>query len=275
MLRSLAILVVILTPTQTPVDTPRQRGSQQDHASHDAAKGNDVSPSATQPPTEFRPVFQAPKWEPKSDPTQQKPGYWKEAFGPAYLSNWALVLVGGVAGFLAWRTLNSIEIQSEAAAKSTAAYINKERSRLFIRKHISSDFEATFRAANWGFSPARITYGFVGCEIFSPTEKFREIPEYDNGEDSSVYAQDEWIPANKIRRIGSYDASYVSTIDTPHLYDSVMSGELILWFYGVVRYRDSVSEDEHEVRFCYRCYPAKNGRHSLFSAGPEAYRLET
>jgi hypothetical protein len=185
------------------------------------------------------------------------------------------IIVAGITLLKIERQTKATEIASEAAARSTAAYINKERSRLFIRNKISANFEVAFRAANWGKSPARITYGFVGCELFKTTEKFREIPQYDNGEDPRHYAQDEWIPENKARWIGSYDASYVSIADNPELYESVMSGELRLWFYGVVRYRDSVSEEEHEVRFCYRSFVRRDGKHFLLADGPAAYRLET
>src|SRR5580704_17563788 len=38
--------------------------------------------------------------------------HWKEAFFPANWSNWALVVVGAAAGYLAWRTLKGIEKQA-------------------------------------------------------------------------------------------------------------------------------------------------------------------
>jgi hypothetical protein len=38
--------------------------------------------------------------------------YLREAFGPAYASNWALVVVGSIAGLLAWLTLRKIGTQA-------------------------------------------------------------------------------------------------------------------------------------------------------------------
>src|SRR6266851_1433032 len=123
----LSLFAVLLMVTQAPVNTPQQGGEKQDHATHNADKGNPVSQPPTQPTTEFRPIFQAPKWEPRNDPSQQKAGYWKEVFGPANLPSWTLVIVGGIAGFLAWRTLNAIKRQADlmedTAKRQLRAYI--------------------------------------------------------------------------------------------------------------------------------------------------------
>ena len=116
---------MLLIYVQAPINAPRQREDKQDHIHHDADKSSSVSLPVTKPTTEFIPVFQAPKWEPKNDPTEQKPNYWKEAFGPANLSNWALVVVGGIAGCLAWLTLRAISKQIDLVIK-------KERARIAI-----------------------------------------------------------------------------------------------------------------------------------------------
>ena len=39
--------------------------------------------------------------------------HWQEAFW----SNWALVIVGGIAGYLAWRTLRKIGIQADVMGR--------------------------------------------------------------------------------------------------------------------------------------------------------------
>jgi hypothetical protein len=114
-----ALFAVFLLVAQAPINAPRQGGNKQDQAQHDADTSKAACPLVTKPTTEFIPVFQAPKWEPKNDPTQQKPNYWKETFGPANLPNWALVVVGGIAGCLAWRTLNAINRQATQMAEQT------------------------------------------------------------------------------------------------------------------------------------------------------------
>ncbi|MBB5338687.1 hypothetical protein [Tunturiibacter gelidoferens] len=128
----MVIFTAATVVAQTPSNAPRQRGSQQNQPTHDAAKGNTASPPPTQTPAEFRPVFQPPKWEPKNDPAQQKPGYWEEAFEPAYAANWGLVFIGGIAGFLAWKTLNSIETQAWLMKKQIDLAIAKDRPRLSV-----------------------------------------------------------------------------------------------------------------------------------------------
>jgi hypothetical protein len=119
-----SLFAMLLLVTQAPINAPRQGGNQQDHATHDATKGDTTSPPLAHTPVEFMPVFQAPKWEPKYDPAQQKSGYWKEAFWPAYAGNWALVLVGGIAGWLAWRTLNAIKRQTDIQSAAMQQWID-------------------------------------------------------------------------------------------------------------------------------------------------------
>jgi hypothetical protein len=75
-------------------------------------------------------------------------------------------------------------------------------------------------------------------------------------------------------RVGYKENDYISAVETPELYEWIMSGKETLWFYGVVRWVDSVSEDEHEIRFCYKCSPSRQGKHLLFEDGPVAYRGE-
>jgi hypothetical protein len=173
------------------------------------------------------------------------------------------------------RQADLLERQTDAAAKSAAAFINKERSRVFIRAEITGDFCATFYAVNRGQSPARITYGFVDCEIFGNEDKFSEVPDYTRGDPARVFGQNEWVLPKGESRIGNYDADYVSATQNPDLFASVMSGKETVWFYGVVRYTDSVSENEHEVRFCYETGIRNDKSLYILPRGPDAYRQET
>jgi hypothetical protein len=184
-----------------------------------------------------------------------------------------LAVAGVLQVILLKRTWKTIERQTDAAARSTAAFINKERSRLFITKEISEDFKATFYVVNRGLSPARITYEFVNCEIYDKTEHFPEVPNYAKDGEPEVFVTDTWVLPGKSDKIGSYDAGYISE-DNPELLREVMSRESKVWFYGVVRWVDSVSENEHEVRFCYEAHIRDDGSKYLFPGAPEAYRGE-
>lgn len=73
-----------------------------------------------------------------------QPRRWAEAFWPATFSNWALVIVGTIAGGLAWRTLNQIKDQARsgrdaatAALLNAQAVINAERA--WILAQLESD----------------------------------------------------------------------------------------------------------------------------------------
>jgi hypothetical protein len=215
---------------------------------------------------------------------KEKKGFWGYVFdwGP-WLFNLGLLVVGGLQVWLLLRTWKAIERQAdllkkqtEAAARSTESFINKERSRMFVSADITPDFEVTVRAANRGLSPARITYKYVGSELYRPTESFvPEIPrDTDPGEPAEDNVRDEWVVPGKSTEVGDCDNSFISQSENPELYAEIMSGEMIVWYYGIIRWIDSVSEDDHWIRFCYRCHPRRDGHHRLAEGGPAAYRGE-
>jgi hypothetical protein len=159
--------------------------------------------------------------------------------------------------------------------RQTKSFINKERSRLFLTCEITPEFKIAIGAVNRGQSPARITYKFVGCEILDEGEGLPDIPRYTEwGEPADDYASDEWAVPKRPIRVGRYDASYIIDPKNPELNESVLSGKCVVWFYGIVVYQDSVSEDEHSIKFCYRCSLSENGKIWLSDDGPPAYRGE-
>lgn len=175
---------------------------------------------------------------------------------------------------VAWQSYETRRAAS-ASKESAEAFINKERARLFISHQVTVDFVATFKAINQGQSPAQMIYSFVGCHILKVDENFPVVPDYTEGDDPKTYVKNTWVLPGDDAKVGWYDASYISESDNPQLLEDVTSGGLLLWFYGVVRYIDSVSLGQHELRFCYRCWPGKDDRHFLFEGGPETYRTET
>ncbi len=190
--------------------------------------------------------------------------------GPEWLSAIAAVITL----ISSWQSYETRRAAS-ASKESAEAFINKERARFFISHQVTADFTATFKAINQGQSPAQMIYSFVGCHILKADEKFPAVPDYTEGDDPKTYVKNTWVLPSDDVAVGWYDASYISEKENPGLFEDVMSGTLLLWFYGVVRYIDSVSLGQHELRFCYRCWPEKSGRHFMFEGGPETYRSET
>jgi hypothetical protein len=197
---------------------------------------------------------------------------------------WAFAFITAIAAGLqiwlllrTWETIKRLtdlfERQNDAAARATAAYINKERPKLFIVTEITPEFHAAFYAVNRGLSPARITYEFVHCEIYGPDEHFPQVPDYARGGKPGDYVTDKWVVPKNSDMVGSQDAGSIWD-KNPELFKAVMGRAVTAWFYGVVRWVDSVSEDEHELRFCYECWVREDGKPSLFASGPASYRLE-
>lgn len=195
----------------------------------------------------------------------------------------AYVIIGWPNGITVWALLLTMAVIAEqtietrraaqATASSATSFINKERSRLFISHEITPDFVVTVRATNRGLSPARVTYKYVSSEFYKPTEEFRpEVPrDVEIGEPPENHICNEWVLPGKATLVGECDDSFISRRENPDLYREIMDGEMIVWYFGIIRWIDSVTEDEQWIRFCYRCYPFKGGNY-LSEGGPPAYR---
>jgi hypothetical protein len=94
------------------------------------------------------------------------------------------------------------------------------------------------------------------------------------GDPEWCFKQDEWVLPKRETRVSTAEADFIDPIDAPDLFKSVMSREDKVWLYGVVRYSDIVSEEEHEVRFCFEINIRGDGSTYLFPGGPETYRGE-
>ncbi len=113
----------------------------------------------------------------------------------------------------------------------------------------------------------------MGCEIYKSQEEFAKRapdPDYTMGDPEWVFCRNDWLLPGASISVGEYSADYVSS-ENPELLERVMSFEESIWYYGVIRYIDGLTEEECETRFCYKCAPSKNGRHLLFEGGPPAY----
>lgn len=165
-------------------NTPEQRVAKS-NGSHKGEKQPEAQDSNNPSP---RTLAASPQ---PSAPRADQPG--QKSSEDSQIQRWlmyftgALVVVGflqmTIMGFQAWLlrlTWKTIERQTEAAARSAASFINKERSRLFVDADIGDDFLATVTAVNRGLSPARITYKLVGSKEFSgnlaaPIHSFQRV----------------------------------------------------------------------------------------------------
>jgi hypothetical protein len=56
---------------------------------------------------------------------------------------------------------------------------------------------------------------------------------------------------------------------------AVREGEVNLWVYGYIRYRDGIRNDERVEGFCFSYLPGGEDDGWMNLEGPEAYRFET
>jgi hypothetical protein len=79
----------------------------------------------------------------------------------------------------------------------------------------------------------------------------------------------EWVHPGGSMPVGERYYTTAVTNMLPGLWDELRSGKKKLWLYGVVRYRDKVSSDIHETRFC--CWKSPANGVNLIMGGPSGY----
>jgi hypothetical protein len=186
--------------------------------------------------------------------------HWQEAFGPATWSNWGLVIVGLIAGYLASRTLRAIYIQANAQMKSLRAWIiiypNKWNPGVFpipVAGQVPLNvFECNVR--NVGNTPAHITKWSAWYQILNKNE-------YDNLPKEPVLRH--VVSVNG--RILVPDSIFDQTIPlqpTPILdiadVTKIQNAEKFLFFYGFIEYNDDFGKT-HETRVGYVYYFPQGG----------------
>jgi hypothetical protein len=197
----------------------------------------------------------------------------------------ALVVLGSVGVWSANRTLRTIEKQVREMKRQTKlnrevaaatrinaeAVINSERSLLLVTHNAPAGSDTwifKFEATNYGRSPAEILWIFFEPTPLGREETLPEWPIYETPE-GHIFMHREWVPPGGSVPVGEgYYAEAVANM-VPGLWEELRSGKRKLWLYGVVRYRDKVSSDIHETRFCYWKSPA-NGV-NLIMGGPSRY----
>ena len=155
-------IAVVLATTQLPIpcQAPGQQKENQDHNRTNQAAAN---------PTLY-PISPATTGKSKGTSAPEKLGYWRVAFGPEYFSTWALVVIGGIAGGLAFCTLRRIGDQAvsgrdaaNAALLNAEAVIKSERPWLLVNVEPKKDRrdEYSLQAFNAGRTPAEFHEGHL------------------------------------------------------------------------------------------------------------------
>jgi hypothetical protein len=199
--------------------------------------------------------------------------YCKNAFGPAYASNWALVVVGAIAGFLAWLTLRkigtqaglmkdqadqmrsqteiltaSVRVAKEIALRNIDLLIGKERARLLVEVALLN----TVAANEVNSDPVvRFTIHYVGT-----TEAFVDYAEAEAKVCDSAEPAPEVFPNSlPLPKVISKQASF-GWIKIPvqgwsdKVFFEVEAKTKFVHFYGNITYKD-VFGQEHETGFYY------------------------
>jgi hypothetical protein len=202
--------------------------------------------------------------------------YCKNACGPAYASNWALVVVGAIAGFLAWLTLRKIGTQAglmkdqadqmrsqteiltasvrvakesaDIALRNIDLLISKERARLLVEVALLN----TVAANEVNSDPVvRFTIHYVGT-----TEAFVDYAEAEAKVCDSAEPASEVFPNSlPLPKIISKQASF-GWIKIPvqgwsdKVFFEVEAKTKFVHFYGNITYKD-VFGQEHKTGFYY------------------------
>jgi hypothetical protein len=191
----------------------------------------------------------------------QPPTYLSRLFAPENLPNIALVVVG-IAGIItAVCTLKIIRTQTfatvkaaEAALLNAQAVIKAERPWMIIEPtpipHAPLSGYVSFDAYNRGRTPAEIT-NYQGDFFF-------------HGIDEGFDLEPTFAPLERLYR------EYISPGNKVSVYTFSIDGVLAsdqwqwmhqeqkrLYFKGRIVYRDLITHEEHESRFCYWLSPAE------------------
>jgi hypothetical protein len=204
----------------------------------------------------------------------------------------------GIAGiFVALRTLRAVKRQADemldqanlmkeqtavaeksakAALLNAQAVINAERPWLLIDPKRSGEGQSTgitFKAVNRGRSPAEVINS--GFKMVTPRfdEELPDKPYF--GEGAAPNAQ--WVHTKWLAPGDDYtaDSYYVSAIveGAPELWTELNNGTRQLILMGFVRYRDTISNEVHESKYCFGV--SKLAPNGVYMTGPLGYNRLT
>lgn len=204
----------------------------------------------------------------------------------------ALVWVGWRGIGAAVRTLAAVERQAEAlsrqavelrdltrltadtarsAAATTQALVHSARAWIVLEPSISGRAETLtvdVRAINLGRSPAQIVSQSADAQVLDAHETLPDAPPQEfEAHSGSHPVPVRWIgPSADFTACTYYCGSLAA--ERPQEFREIRDGKKRLVLAGVVRYRDTTSEEVRESRYCYSIFAAGGG---LSAFGPTAW----
>ena len=166
-----------------------------------------------------------------------------------------------------------------AAQKSADAFVNSQRARLAVIFTEQQPSVFRFHAKNSGKSPALIMFFTVRFRVLESGQTLPLRPDYlDEEEDWS--GEEEWVLPDKmanleingaLERLDLSETSLQFSADERH---ALKTDKSRAYFYGYVRYRETVSREDKFTRFRYACFYTGEG-YFLLRDRPGPYSLET
>ena len=130
MLKRLTILGLLVAVVYVVAQVPREGGAKQDHPAKNTNGAHKDGPPFAQPSLDLRITVHDEEREAEHKPAHDQSHNWKEAFWPGTWSNWALVLVGALAGLVAWLTLRRIRRQTDLMNRNNAVALASAKAAL-------------------------------------------------------------------------------------------------------------------------------------------------
>jgi hypothetical protein len=164
------------------------------------------------------------------------------------------------------RQLEISEKSANAALLSAQSLIRAERSWMLITNQSKAfdPFNLDLKATNHGNCPAEIIWVFQKEAILDPNESLPAEPFY--GRPDIIFGHRQWLPHGKSITINDCNVAEIAADSDDGIWEQLRSGRKQLWVYGIVRYRDGLSPELHESRFCYKIHrqvgPMIAGPHS-------------
>jgi hypothetical protein len=286
MLKTLAILAVLLSILQTPIPVPGQtanqttpEGKKQDNEGKGRNYPRQTTPSASKPEDNSHNLKPEPRTG--SDAYQQPsinitnpapaPVPWPLHDQILWLANLILAGVGICGVIAAVCTLIILNRQTNHMVTSERAWIICKIDNLGI-PNVPQRFEAEtfFQFENVGKTPGFILeYGWRIIDLPSDEILPETPPDYrGEGCDFAVYDRLPISPQGTINRHGRVVSEDPRVL---HI------GGRTVWAHGYIRYCDSFSNTVHETRACFKWLPnrANSGLFEFSIDGPSAYNRST
>jgi hypothetical protein len=252
-LAALILLLAMSTPSQS-----EEEGKSGDHQQNPAT----IQASTAIPAGVAAGAIALPTPKPEGENSSEEPWNCSDAFAPGTWSTWALVFVGGVAAWFAFRTLGAIEKQVEIGNQTLKETQNefsaRYRPRLRVRNvdlpkadEVATDSaqrlyptEITFHVVNYGVSTASIIEARAFVQSGGPLPM---KPGYERGKN--------FIEQIRNGSLASGQGCEIRVTGDNYPLLSVLQGNSPLWVIGFINYRGPLTSVLYRTAFFRSFHP--------------------